>query len=63
MMDQWKARYEKTIHVAPGESVDMYWLRTEHGQRVSLGVPAGDKETVAFIEAALRAAELRKAKH
>jgi hypothetical protein len=59
-MDQWKARFQKTIRVSDAESVDMYWLRTAHGRRVSLGVPHGDTETPAFVEAALRAAEMKK---
>ena len=55
----WKARFQRTIRISDDEAVDMYWLRT-HGGRVSLGVPHGDKATVAFVEAALRAAELKK---
>ena len=58
-MDNWRARFQKTIRIPGDEPVDMYWLRT-HGGRVSLGVPHGDTATVAFIEAALRAAELKK---
>ncbi len=63
-MDQWRARFHRTIQGPGSDPVDMYYLRNEPGREVSLGVKHGDTETPKFVEAALRAAELQKqAKH
>lgn len=60
-MDQWRARFHKTLRAPGSNPVDMYYLRIDDGREVSLGVPHGDTETPKFVEAALRAAEVAKA--